>query len=102
MPSPKLDWNQIVKGRKPKGSGDLGLLQRLTWKWLRCIEAAVDDAVARGDLEMFGKLVHAGGMLIARHHALCHDTELAARYHELLSIQNGVTPKRYLPDREEC
>jgi hypothetical protein len=96
MVSPKLDWNQIVSGKRPKGSGDLGASQKLAWKWLRCVEAAIDNALSVDDMETFSKLVHAGGMLLARHQALCQDSELSAKLDDLIAKrQNGTAPRAY-------
>jgi len=89
MATPKLSWNQLVSGKRPRGTGDLGQLRAMLWRALRVAEEALYNAVQSADEAMVVKYLHVIGILAARYRDVYGDSELEIRVAAIEAQLNG-------------
>ena len=89
MATPRIDWNQIVSGKRPRNTASLRGLQDTLWKLLRVAEAGVYHHIETGETDLAVRFLNSTVILGARCHALLLDLDLSERLDALLDRHNA-------------
>lgn len=92
MSTPNLDWNQIVSGKRPRGSLELSQLRGILARWIKVADSAIYQTVENNDLDLFIRLLHVGSLVAARFESLTKNSDLEERLVKLEGSKNGVRP----------